>query len=240
MNFYQNLEKMKSKTIKLSIFLMALTIAFSSCKKDKSNPKPDPESAALAVFHASTNVDSVNFYLDNKKVNKKLIGSGDSLDYVGILTGERSAEIKNKEDKSLLKKTITIKKDKVYSLFIANEKDKEEAEYILISDDLTKPAEGKAKIRFVHLSPDAEKLNLGLSEGTEWFKETEFKSATDFKEVDAAKKSLDIIDHESEEVLVSLENIDLKAGKIYSIWVKGLVDTENDDQRIEALVFVNK
>lgn len=229
---------MKSKTIKLSIFLVALAIVFSSCKKDKSNPWP--ESAILAVFHASTSIDSVNFYLDSKKVNKKLVGSGDSLGYVEIFTGERSAEIKNKEDKSLLKKTITINKDKVYSLFIANEKDKEEAEYVLISDDLTKPAEGKAKIRFVHLSPDAEKLNLVLSEGTELFKETEFKSATDFKEVDAAKKSLDILDQKSKEVLVSLEDIDLKAGKIYTIWVKGLVDTEDDDQRIEALVFINK
>lgn len=93
MNFYQNLEKMKSKTTKLSIFLVALAIAFSSCKKDKSNPKLDPESATLAVFHASS-IDSVNFYLDSKKVNKKLIGSGDSLNYIGVLTGERSAEVK--------------------------------------------------------------------------------------------------------------------------------------------------
>jgi hypothetical protein len=240
MNFYQNLEKMKSKTIKLSIFLVALAIVFSSCKKDKSNPRPDPESAILAVFHASTSIDSVNFYLDSKKVNKKLVGSGDSLGYVEILTGERSAEIKNKEDKSLLKKTITIKKDKAYSLFITNEKNKEQAEYVLINDDLTKPAEGKAKIRFVHLSPDGEKLNLAFSDGTELFKEAEFKSATDFKEIDAAKKSLDIIDQESEEVLVSLKDIDLKAGKIYTVWVKGLVDTEDDDQRIEVLVFINK
>jgi len=93
MDFYQNLEKMKSKTTKLSIFLVALAIAFSSCKKDKSNPKLDPESATLAVFHASS-IDSVNFYLDSKKVNKKLIGSGDSLNYIGVLTGERSAEVK--------------------------------------------------------------------------------------------------------------------------------------------------
>lgn len=225
--------------MKLPILCLALALTYSSCKDD-DNSIPTPDTAVLAVFHASPLTDSVNFSIDAKKVNNKLVGFGENINYVEALPGDRSAEVTDKTDKSLLKQSIKLEKDKAYSLFIANEKDKEELEYVLVNDELTNPAEEKAKIRFVHVSPDAGKLNLAVTGGTELFTEKEFKSATEFKEVDAKKESFDIIDQESKAVLFALKDVDLKAGKIYTVWVKGLKVTENENEKIEAQVFTNK
>jgi len=239
MNFYQNLKNMSLKTMKLPILCLALAVTYSSCSDD-DNPMPTPDTAIVSVFHASPSTDSLSFYLDAKKVNAKLAGLGDSINYVEAFIGDRIAEIKGKDDKSIFQKSIKLEKDKAYSLFITNEKDNDDAEYVQISDDLTNPAEGKAKIRFVHVSPDAGKLNLAVTGGEDLFTEKEFKSATDFKEIDAKTQTFNIVDQESKAVLSTLENVDIKAGKIYTVWVKGLKDTEEDGLKIEAMLYNNK
>lgn len=230
---------MSLKTMKLPILCLALAVTYSSCNDD-DNPMPNPDTAIVSVFHASPSTDSLNFYLDANKVNAKLVGLGDSINYVEAFIGDRIAEIKGKDGGSIFKKSIKLEKDKAYSLFITNEKDNDDAEYVQIADDLTKPAEGKAKIRFVHVSPDAGKLNLAVTGGEDLFTEKEFKSATDFKEINAEKQSFDIVDQGSDAVLFTLEDVDIKAGKIYTIWVKGLKDTEDDALKIEAMVYNNK
>src|SRR3546814_4433827 len=79
---------------------------------------------------ASPSTDSLDFYLDTKKVNSKLIGLGDSINYVEAFIGDRVAEIKRKDGGSIFKESIKLEKDKAYSLFITNEKDKDDAEYV--------------------------------------------------------------------------------------------------------------
>lgn len=239
MNFYQNLKTMSLKTMKLPLLCLALAVTYSSCSDD-DNIMPNPETAIVSVFHASPSTDSLSFYLDAKKVNAKLVGLGDSINYIEAFIGDRVAEIKGKDGKSIFQKSIKLEKDKAYSLFITNEKDKDDAEYVQISDDLTNPAEGKAKIRFVNVSPDAGKLNLAIGGGADLFTEKEFKSATEFKEIDAKKQSFNVVDPASKAVLFTLENADIKAGKIYTIWVKGLKDTEEDALEIEAMLYNNK
>ncbi|TCK80587.1 uncharacterized protein DUF4397 [Albibacterium bauzanense] len=240
MNFYQNLKNVSLlKTMKLPILCLALAVTYSSCSDD-DNPMPNPDTAIVSVYHASPSTDSLDFYLDAKKVNSKLVGLGDSINYVEAFIGDRVAEIKGKDGASIFKESIKLEKDKAYSLFITNEKDKDDAEYVQITDDLTNPAEGKAKIRFVHVSPDAGKLNLAVTGGEDLFTDKEFKSATEFKEITAEKQSFEVVDQESNAVLFTLEDVDIKAGKIYTIWVKGLKDTEDDALKIEAMVYNNK
>jgi hypothetical protein len=239
MNFYQNLKSVSLKTMRLPILCLALAVTYSSCSDD-DNPIPNADTAIFSVFHASPSTDSLNFFLDANKVNTKLVGLGDSINYAEAFIGDRLAEIKKKDGASIFKKSIKLEKDKAYSLFITNAKDKTDAEYVQITDDLTNPATGKAKIRFVHVSPDAGKLNLAVTGGADLFTEKEFKSATEFKEIDAKKQSFEIVDQGSDAVLSTLVDVDIKAGKIYTIWVKGLKDTEVDALEIEAMIYNNK
>lgn len=231
-----------TKTSKL-FFLAALALSLmvsTGCNKD-DNPKPPAKKyGKIALLHAAFGADSVNLFIESKKVSSKLIGYSDSLNYVEIPAGEPSIEIKGKDDKSISKKTIKIDENINYSLFVANSTDGKTFETIHVSDDLTAPKENKAKVRFVHLSPDVTKLNLDTTGDAKLFENIAYKSASPYKELDAKKTTFKIVDSESKTVLGTISELDLVKGKIYTIWVSGLKETTDDKKEIKANVFVNK
>lgn len=218
------------------VSIVALTV---SCKKDKDTPEPPAGSGKVALLNAAFGSDSLNFFIDTKKVNGKLLGFGDSLKYVDVAAGECAFEIKGKDDKSIVKKTFKAEKDKNYSLLASNSKDGKTFELIHLSDDLTAPNTDKAKIRFIHLSPDALKLNLASGE-TKLAENIAYKSASTYKEVDAKKTSFDIVDPEAKVTLLSIRDLELVKGKIYTIWVAGLQETDDIKKKLKAHIFINK
>src|SRR5690606_35704991 len=111
-------------------------------------------------------------------------------------------------------------------------------ELIQVTDDLTAPKTDKAKIRFIHLSPDAGKLNL-VTGDTKLAENVSYKSASAFKEVDAKKTSFDIVDPDAKQTLFTVENLELVKGKIYTIWVAGLEETEDAKKELKAHIFIN-
>ncbi len=219
------------------VSIVALTVG---CKKDdKDTPKPPAGSGKVAFLNAAFGSDSLNFFVDTKKANGKLLGFGDSLKYVDVTAGERAFEIKGKDDKSILKKSFKTEKDKNYSLLASNSKDGKTFELIQVSDDLTAPKTDKAKVRFIHLSPDAGKLNMVNGE-TKLAENIAYKSASAYKEVDAKKTTFDIVDPEAKETLLTVEDLDLAKGKIYTIWIAGLQETDDAKKKLRVHIFINK
>lgn len=231
-----------TKTSKL-FFLAALMlslIANTGCNKDDTPKPPVKKYGKIALLHAAFGADSINFFIESKKVNSKMIGYSDSLNYVEILAGEPSIEIKGKDDKSLAKKSIKIDVNASYSLLVTNSTDGKTFESIQVSDDLTAPKENKAKVRFVHLSPDVTKLNLDTTGEAKVFENIAYKSASPYKELDAKKTTFKIVDSESKAVLGTISELDLVKGKIYTIWVSGLKETTDEKKEVKANIFVNK
>src|SRR5690606_27036857 len=162
------------------------------CKKeDKDTPNPSTGSSAVALLNAAFGSDSLHVFFDAKKVSSKLLGFGDSLKYTDVSVGEPTFEIKGKDDKSLVKKSFKTENDKNYTVLATNSADGKTFELVQITDDLTAPKTDKAKIRFIHLSPDAGKLNL-MSGETKVAENIAYKSSSAYKEVDAGETSFDI------------------------------------------------
>lgn len=218
---------------------MVSLVAFAACDKDDDgSPKPTG-SGKVALLNAAFGADSLNLFVDAKKASKKLLGYSDSLNYIDVTTGDRAFEIKGKDDKSLLKKSIAVEKDRNYSLLATNSKDGKTFEFVQVTDDLTAPKTDKAKVRLIHLSPDAGKLNLVTGE-TKLAENIAYKNASAFKEVDAKKTSFDIVDPEAEETVLTVNNLELTKGKIYTIWITGLQETDDVKKEVKAHIFVNR
>jgi hypothetical protein len=109
---------------------------------------------------------------------------------------------------------------------------------ILFYDDLTAPAAGKAKIRFVHLAPGNANVDFGITGQTALFTNTAYGraggsilSGTElntwsigpFISVDAGTFNFSVTntaDHSAVSILNNqLSNITLQAGKIYTIYI---------------------
>lgn len=111
---------------------------------------------------------------------------------------------------------------------------------ILFYDDLTAPANGKAKLRFVNLAPGAPNVDFGLAGQTAIFTNTAYGRAGGsilsgaglnafslgpFVEVDAGSVNFNIT-RSSDQSPISLTNnplanFSLQAGKIYTIYING-------------------
>lgn len=230
----------KTSKLFLSAAILLSLVSATGCDKDDDTPPPAKKYGKIAVLNAAFGADSINFLIENKKVNNKLIGYSDSLNYVDIVAGQPSVEIKGKDDKSLVKKTLETAENKNYSLLVANSTDGKTFEVVQVNDDLTAPGENKVKIRVANLSPDVSKLNLVSGTDTKQFENVAYKSASAYKELDAQKITFKITNPDDNAVLATITDLDLIKGKIYTIWVSGLKETTDNSKKIQANVFINK
>lgn len=233
-----NLKK-TPKVLLLTALVSGLALMTGCEKDDDGTPKPPTGSGTVAFLNAAFGTDSLNLFVETDKVNDKLLGYGDSLKYTSIDAGDHAFELKDKEDESIAKKSFKMEKDKSYSILASNSEDGDTFELIQVTDDLTAPKSDKAKIRFIHLSPDAAQLNL-MSGETKLAEDIAYKSASAFKEIDAEETSFEIVDPEAADTVLTVNDLELVEGKIYTIWVSGLQETDDEEKKLKARVFINK
>ena len=111
-------------------------------------------------------------------------------------------------------------------------------EAIVLEDDLTAPASGKAHVRFIHLSPNAPAVDITLTDGTVVFGDYIFKEASAFTPLNAATYNLQVRLAGTSTVVLELPNIALTTGKIYTVFAKGLVGGTGT-QALGAKIIVN-
>lgn len=93
---------------------------------------------------------------------------------------------------------------------------------LVLTDDLTAPAAGKAHIRFIHLSPNAPAVDVALQGGAVAFGNHAFKQFTAFTPLDAGTYNLEVRIAGTTTVVLPLPNIALQAGKIIYRVCQGL------------------
>lgn len=215
--------KINTKSIqylKLSgIFFLSLLV-FSSCLKDLSNDGPQ-DAAALNVVNASPGPLVINFFLNNSLVNGPALGYSQESRYVFTTSGIKKFDAATGgSSNSLVTANIELKKDKYYSVFVTGLNNS--LSTFLTEDDLSPPPSGKAKIRFINLSPDGGTFSLSVKGAAQLFPGQAYKTASAFSVIDPAaymfelRNSVNAVEHEA--------GLDVAAGKIYTIWAGGLKD----------------
>lgn len=89
-----------------------------------------------------------------------------------------------------------------------------------ISDDLTPPAAGQAKVRLINLAPTAPKLDLYAGAKKDpLISGATLDSATSFKDVDPAEAQLTVRQGMNRRNSAPLKDLKLEAGKLYTVLV---------------------
>jgi hypothetical protein len=221
--------QLKLKNVLLIGAFLGVT-AFQSCKIDNDDV-PTPDVAALTIVNASPNSNGLDFYIDNQKVNGTAFNFPLRIPYQRAYAGKRAAKVTTSANPAtLISGDLTLLTNEYHSLFIAGKV--EALEFVLIKDDLNYPPAGKTKIRFGNLSPDASALSLEIVGDTTQFKNQAYKAFTAFKTVNPGKVNLRLKDNATNATLVSMDNVDFQANKVYTIWVKGLNTTTVEAQKL--------
>lgn len=227
--------KLKSTKVPSVLLLLFALISFSlsSCLKD-SGPDTGSIVSAITVIHASPNSPAFDFVLDNQRVLNPTgpdFVYGKRIPYFRAFSGSRLARIyeKNNFITPLHEVELKLISGNYYSLFIGGAK--ESLTSLLIDDDLTKPLKGKAKVRFVNMSPDAGALDFNITQNTTLASNKKFNEYTGFQEVDAGIYNANIKSHSENSINLPIE-LELKDGDIYTIWAKGLVNTDVEEEKL--------
>jgi hypothetical protein len=102
----------------------------------------------------------------------------------------------------------------------------ENIEPMVLVDNNSTPAEGKAHVRFVHASPDAPAVDIAVQGGPVLFSDIAFKGVGDYLPVDAGTYDLEVRVAGTETVALSVPGVQLDNGIVYTVFAMGLAGGE--------------
>ena len=223
----------------LSMFLilvLGITV-FTGCSDDEEIVTPPVAKSKVLVTHASPDAPGVDLLVDNAVAGTNLTFPN-STGYLEVNSGTRNVKVNvTGTSTTALQANLNLAADKNYSVFAVNNVASIEA--VVLEDNLTAPASGKAHVRFIHLSPNAPAVDITLTDGTVVFGDYIFKEASAFTPLNAATYNLQVRLAGTSTVVLELPNIALTAGKIYTVFAKGLVGGDGT-QALGAQIIVNK
>ena len=230
-------DKVRGSRWFLAVLAVAVGTTLGGCLKDDNQVYQVSAVRALNAVPGSTQLDvflnqnKLNF--DNVAWEDEVFAYADTLPYKNAWPNDRVVSIVDPADypnaEPLVQKTVTFVPGKFYSLYVVGY---EEMEVLATEDDLTSPALGEAKIRFIHLCPDAPSLDFEVGRETGdalRVDDIAFKEYTDFTAIESSEAYIvNFIDHDTEDVLHTFE-FSPEADMIYTVWVKGLLDNTAND-----------
>jgi len=221
-----------------SIFILTVLavslFTLSSCEDDEKTTY-----ANVLVTHASPDAPGVDLLIDDIKVNTQPLTYPNNTGYLDAETGTRNIKVNVAgTTTTVINGNLDLEVDKYYSVFAVDQVS--EITALVLEDDLTMPASGKAHVRFVHLSPDAPAVDVAVaSSGAVVFSDIAFKESTAFTPLDAGTYNLDVRVAGTSTVALVLPPVTLEAGKIYTVFAKGFLEGAGA-QALGAEIIVNK
>lgn len=99
-------------------------------------------------------------------------------------------------------------------------------EPLVLVDNNSTPAAGKAHVRFVHASPDAPAVDIAVKGGPVLFSNVAFKGVGDYLPVDAATYDLEVRLAGTDTVALSVPGLALADQTVYTVFAMGLAGGE--------------
>jgi len=227
---------MKNLIFALSISFLAFTFIGCDDEETPVSPTPETSTSLVKVIHASPDAPGVDLLVDNTVAGTNLTFPNNT-SYLSVNSGTRNIKVNvTGTMTTVIEANVPFVKDRNYSVFAVNSVSN--IEPILIEDDLTAPAQGKAHVRFIHLSPDAPPVDITLTDGTVVFGNRAFKDFTAFTPLDAGTYNLQVRVAGTTTVALDLPGITVEAGKIYTVFAKGFL-SGSGAQALGAQIILN-
>lgn len=197
---------------------------------------PTVGNGRVMVVHASPNAPGVDLLVGNT-VSGTALAFPNNTGYLNLAGGGRGVKVNvTGTSTTVINANLAIAENASYTVFAVDSVAR--IAPLVLNDDLTTPASGKAHVRFVHLSPNAPAVDIGVTGGAVVFGNRTFKQFTSFTPLDAGTYNLEVRLAGTSTVVLPLPGIVLQAGKIYTVFAKGFVGGTGT-QALGAQVIIN-
>jgi hypothetical protein len=224
------------------IALITAPLLFVGCSDDDTTSS-SASKASIMVVHASPNAPGVDLFVDNNKVNSTALNFPANTGYLQVDGGTRAIRVNaTGTSTAVINAQLPVEAGKSYTVFAVDSVSK--IAPLVLNDNLATPATGKAHVRFVHLSPNAPAVDVGVKNGPTLFLNRAFNrqitaAQEAFTPVDAATYDLEVRLAGQATVVLPLNGIKLEAGKIYTVFARGFVGGTGA-QALNAEIIVNR
>ena len=229
-----------SPITKLSVAALAVlaVVSLAGCGEDNdSNPvAPASTSARVMAVNASPDAPAVDLVVDGVVASAGLAFPSNT-SYLSVPAGTRNVKVNVAgTTTTVIDANLPVSAGANYSVFANGPVSSIGA--LVVADDLTPPAAGKAHVRFVHLSPDAPAVDVAVTGGPVLFGNRAFQEYTAFTPVNAGTYDLEVRPAGTTTVALAIPGVTLQAGKIYTVFAKGFLGGSGA-QALGAQIIVN-
>lgn len=232
---------MKRLVLALSVLSMALVIALTgwaslgqvqavqaSAKMPQVGVFVDeamvPSAAArIRVFHASPDAPAVDVLVNGTAAFTNVAFEA-MTDYELLPPGNYSLQVvpTGLPGPVVISETLSLAGDTDYTVLAIGQLGDNSIEALVLQDDNSAPAAGKAHVRFVHASPDAPAVDIALASGPVLFSNVAFGEVGSYLPVDAGTYDLEVRIAGTGTVVLPLPGIPLNADTVYTVVATGL------------------
>jgi hypothetical protein len=185
----------------------------------------------VRVLHAVPDAPSVDVYVNANRVLRD-VAFKDISDYLTLPAGKYHIDIypAGTGVNTLISKKVNIEPGKVYTLAAIGTAKK--LQLLPFIDEPAVPS-GEAKIKFIHLSPDAPAVDVGVKGGDTVFSDISYKQASEYLNLTPMTVNLEARIAGTKNKVLDIPNVKLNANQAYTIVAVGLADGEPE---LEALL----
>jgi len=226
------------KVFVLAIFTFTSFSVLSGRTENDNNVNTPPATVnpKTTVTHASPNAPNVDILVGETIVATDVPYLG-TLPYTTLNAGNNRIRVNvTGTSTTVIDATLSFAEGANYSIFAVDSVNKISA--IRVDDDLTPPASGNSHVRFIHLSPNAPAVDIAVTGGPVLFPDYTFKEFSNFTPVTAGTYNLEVRLAGTTTVVLSLPNITLENGKIYTVYARGFVGASGT-QQLGASIIAN-
>lgn len=193
-----------------------------------------PEDACVRLVHAAPDAPGVDAYLNDAQVAADL-SFGTATEYASVPSGGgrgvRIVAAGGATEESILDGSFDLDPGQAYEILVQG--GGTDLGLNITGVDLRPVAEGQARLRVIHASPDAGAVNIGV-EGDEenLFEGADFGNATEYAILDAGDYALEVRPGDEDMTVALRSDVTLEEGMVYDLVAIG----RPDDRSLSLLV----
>jgi LPXTG-motif cell wall-anchored protein len=215
----QHKEETNMKRLLVLSVVLVLSLALATSALAQS------DMARVRVVHASPDAPAVDVWVNGNVAFSNAPFKGIT-DYASLATGSYQVQVTptGASEPIVIDATLDLAGGTDYTVVAVGQL--ANIEPLVLVDNNSAPAAGKAHVRFVHASPDAPAVDIAVTGGPVLFSNVPFKGVGDYLPVDAGTYDLEARVAGTEDVALSVPGVQLSEGTVYTIFAMGLVGGE--------------
>ncbi|HRV93760.1 MAG TPA: DUF4397 domain-containing protein [Anaerolineae bacterium] len=214
---------MKRVLMLLTMLVLSLSMLFTPAAQAQGGGYAPENTARLRMVHASPDAPPVDVVVADRLVFR-YVRFGDITFYAPLAAGQVNVKVLTADANrtEVINTNLDLTGDTAYTLLAVGVATN--IEPLVLVDDNSLPEAGQAKIRFVNVSPDAPAVDVPVKNGEVLFDNVAFKSATDYKTVDANRYNLEVRSAGTPDVVLDVPWVGLRPGSVSTVFALGLMN----------------